>query len=142
MWFSKCIFKCKKKEKEMNSVLIVEDNKDMQFLLSNILKEAGIKTVIAENAPTALQEIEKIIPDLVLLDIQLPGMNGFEILEKIKQKYEDIYTIMITAYSSIASRARAMALGANDYISKPFNNDELIFKIRNGLEKSSSRVVS
>ena len=120
----------------MGSVLIVEDNKDMQFLLSHILNGIGISTIIAGNAYAALQEIEKAIPDLVLLDIRLPGMDGLEALKKIKQKYKDIQTIMITAYSSIASRAEALELGANDYITKPFNNDELIFRIKEGLKKS------
>lgn len=120
----------------MGFVLIVEDNKDMQFLLSHILNGIGISTIIAGNAYAALQEMEKVIPDLVLLDIRLPGMNGLEALKKIKQRYKDIQTIMITAYSSIASRAKALELGANDYITKPFNNDELIFKIREGLKRS------
>ena len=120
----------------MGSVLIVEDNKDMQFLLSHILNGIGISTIITGNAYAALQEIEKSIPDLVLMDIRLPGMDGLEALKRIKQKYKDIQTIMITAYSSIANRAKALELGANDYITKPFNNDELIFKIREGLNKS------
>jgi len=120
----------------MDSVLIVEDNKDMQFLLSHILNGIGISTVIAGNAYAAMQEIEKSIPDLVLLDIRLPGMGGLEALKRIKQKYKDIQTIMITAYSSIANRSKALELGANDYITKPFNNDELIFKIREGLNRN------
>lgn len=121
----------------MSSVLIVEDNKDMQFLLSHIVNGMGISTIVASNAYIALQEIENAIPDLILLDIRLPGMmDGFEVLDKIKQKYKNIHTIMITAYSSIASRVRALEVGANDYITKPFNNDELIFKIREGLKRS------
>ncbi len=120
----------------MDSVLIVEDNKDMQFLLSHILNGIGISTIIAGNAYTAMQELEKSIPDLVLLDIRLPGMDGLEALKRIKQKYKDIQTIMITAYSSIANRSKALELGANDYITKPFNNDELIFKIREGLNRN------
>ena len=120
----------------MDSVLIVEDNKDMQFLLSHILNGIGISTIIAGNAYTAMQELEKSIPDLVLLDIRLPGMDGLEALKRIKQKYKDIQTIMITAYSSIANRSKALELGANDYITKPFNNDELISKIREGLNRN------
>ena len=96
----------------------------------------AISTIIAGNAYTALQELEKAIPDLVLMDIRLPGMDGLEALKRIKKKYKDIQTIMITAYSSIANRAKALELGANDYMTKPFNNDELIFKIREGLKRN------
>jgi len=123
----------------MGSVLIVEDNKDMQFLLSNILNGIGISTIITGSAYAALQELEKAIPDLVLLDIRLPEMDGLEALKRIKQKSKDIQTIMITAYSSITNRTRAFELGANDYITKPFNNDELIFKIREGLNRSPKK---
>jgi len=123
----------------MDSVLIVEDNKDMQFLLSNILNGIGISTIITGSAYAALQELEKAIPDLVLLDIRLPEMDGLEALKRIKQKSKDIQTIMITAYSSITNRTRAFELGANDYITKPFNNDELIFKIREGLNRSPKK---
>ena len=123
----------------MDSVLIVEDNKDMQFLLSNILNGIGISTIITGSAYAALQELEKAIPDLVLLDIHLPEMDGLEALKRIKQKSKDIQTIMITAYSSITNRTRAFELGANDYITKPFNNDELIFKIREGLNRSPKK---
>ncbi|MDO9576807.1 MAG: sigma-54 dependent transcriptional regulator [Candidatus Cloacimonadales bacterium] len=118
----------------MNTILIVEDNKDMSFLLTNILQEEGFDVNAVGNGMRALEEVKKAIPDLVLLDMRLPGMNGIEILEKFREIDSDLLVIMITAYADVKEAVHTMKLGAYDYITKPFNNEEMIFSIRKALQ--------
>ena len=121
----------------MERILIVEDNKDMQFLLSHILEEEGYKTSVAGNGKKALKKIEEITPNLVVLDVRMPKMDGFEVLEKVKKINPEIQIIMITAYGEIRDSVKAMKLGAYDYITKPFDNDEIIFTIKKALKNQS-----
>jgi DNA-binding NtrC family response regulator len=118
----------------MSSILIVEDNKDMNFLLTNILQEEGFSVVSVGNGVRAIQEVKKEVPDLVLLDMRLPGMNGIEILENFRKIDAEILVIMITAYADVKEAVHTMKLGAYDYITKPFDNDDLIFSIRKALQ--------
>ena len=118
----------------MESILIVEDNKDMQFLLSNILEERGYKTIIAGDGKRAIKEVEKGVPDLVLLDIKLPDMDGMQVLKKMRKINRDMLIIMITAYGNVKGAVQAMKLGVYDYITKPFNNEELILTIKKSLK--------
>ena len=121
----------------MERILIVEDNKDMQFLLSHILEEEGYKTSVAGSGIKALKEIKEITPNLVILDVRMPKMDGFEVLEKVKKINSEIQIIMITAFGEIKDSVKAMKLGAYDYITKPFDNDEIIFTIKKALKNMS-----
>ena len=121
----------------MESSLIVEDNKDMRFLLSHISKAEGYKTSVTGNGKKALKKIEEITPNLVVLDVRMPKMDGFEVLEKVKKINPEIQIIMITAYGGIRDSVKAMKLGAYDYITKPFDNDEIIFTIKKALKNQS-----
>ena len=118
----------------MDKILIVDDNTDMQFLLSNILREEGYEIFSAGNGLRAIQEAERHRPDLVLLDIRLPGMNGLEVLEKLKKIDSELLVIMITAFGDVKSAVTAMKNGAYDYITKPFDNDELVLNIKKALK--------
>ena len=101
--------------------------------------EADYKVAAFSDAETAIDAMGKNTPDLVLLDIGLPGMNGIEALEKIKSLYPDILVIMITAYEDINTVISAMKLGAYDYVVKPIHMDGLEVTIRNALENISLR---
>lgn len=116
----------------MKSILIVDDNQDMRFLLENILVIHGYNVDTVDDGERAVKYLEDVVPDLVLLDIRLPKLNGIEVLKKIKEKDENIKVILLTAYSNIASRNKSIEFGANDYITKPFDNDELLVRI-NGI---------
>ena len=116
------------------TILIVDDNKKMQLLLYNSLKEQGYGIITASDGLEALKEVEKYIPDLVLLDMRLPGMNGIQVLKKMREIDEDLIIIMITAYGDIKSSVTAMKSGAYDYITKPFNYDELSIIIKKALK--------
>ena len=113
----------------MAKILIVEDNRDMQFLLSRILKNEGHETKVAGEGRRALKEIKGLPPNLVLLDIRLPDMDGMAVLEEMKKLRNDLIIIMLTAYGDIKGAVQAMKLGAFEYITKPFDNDELLLTI-------------
>src|SRR3989338_3246000 len=121
----------------MEKILIVEDNKDMQFNLSSVLKDAGFEAVVAGDGKRTLKEVEKSSPNLVLLDIKLPDMDGISILEEIKKNDKDVVVIMLTAYGDVKGAVRAMKLGAFDYVAKPFDNEELILIVKKALQTQS-----
>ena len=102
-------------------VLIVDDEDDVRLFLQDFLLERDLMVDTAENGEKALQKIEKNRPDMVLLDIMMPGMDGLQCLEKIKKFDSKIVVIMITAFKDEARINRAKQLGAADYIVKPFS---------------------
>lgn len=121
-------------DENIYNILIVDDNRDMQFILSNILRDEGYRVTVAGTGSKAIQVVQQDTPDLVLLDIRLPGVDGIQVLGKIKEIYKDVVVIMLTAYGDIKGAVNAMKLGAYDYITKPFNNDDLILVIKRALE--------
>jgi two-component system response regulator AtoC len=120
----------------MNRILIVDDEKDMRWLLNNILKEDGYTTYEAEDGEEAMNCFKKNSPpDLILLDLRIPGeMDGIDLLKKIKELRPEIQVIILTAYGNIQSAVEATKLGAYDYLTKPFENDRLRLTIKRALE--------
>ncbi|MBC8384417.1 MAG: sigma-54-dependent Fis family transcriptional regulator [Candidatus Cloacimonetes bacterium] len=118
----------------MESILIVDDNKDLQFLLSGILTKKGYKTIIANNGFEAIKLVNKSIPNLVLLDLKLPEMDGIEVLQELMKIDKELLVIMITAYGDVSHSVKAMKLGAYDYITKPLDYEEIIITIRKALK--------
>jgi len=118
----------------METILIVDDNRDMQFTLSNILKDQGYETICAPDGERAIKEVKKKSPNLALLDIKLPGMDGMKILEEMKQIDKNLIIIMLTAFGDVKDAVRAMRLGAFDYITKPFDNEEIVLIIKKALQ--------
>jgi DNA-binding NtrC family response regulator len=119
-----------------NKLLVVDDEHLIRWSLEQNLKKQGYEVVTAGSGEDALRLVREEQPDLVLLDIQLPGISGIEVLEKIKEHDEDIVVIMVTANSALENAVSAMRLGATDYISKPFNLDELSIVVKKALETS------
>ncbi len=117
----------------MASILIIEDDLKVQRLISNILEEEGYKTTGVGDGIKAIQEVKKSLPDLVLLDIGLPDIDGITVLKNIKEIKKDIIVIIVSGYKSIDQAVQAMKLGAYDYVSKPFNNEELLLVIKKAL---------
>ena len=115
-------------------ILVVDDDKDLRFNLSSILKDEGYNVLAVEDGREALKAVQRNCPNLVLLDIRLPGMDGMKILEKLKRIYKDLIIIMLTAYSDVKDAVKAMKLGAFDYVTKPFDNVELILIVKNSLQ--------
>jgi len=117
----------------MKKILIVDDDKDLRFNLSCVLKEEGHEVIDASDGKQALEALAKGSPDLILLDIKLPGMDGVELLQEIKRKGSNLPIIMLTADSDVKIAVKAMKLGAYDYITKPFDDEELIIIIKKAL---------
>lgn len=118
----------------MDMILVVDDNQDTCLILSDILGSEGYRVVTANDVKTAMKGFEREIPDLVLLDRKLPDMDGLKALEEMRRSNKDLAVIMLTAYGDVKSAVMAMKLGALDYITKPFDEEELNLIIRKALE--------
>lgn len=115
-------------------ILVVDDEKAILNLLTEMLKDEGFIVSSAENGYEALKQIEKEEPDLVLLDIYLPGINGIETLQEIKKINKSIPVIIISSYGNIDNAVYATKLGAYDFIEKPLSIDKTLVAIKNALE--------
>jgi len=113
----------------MKKVLIVEDEKSLATVISDSLKNEGFETVITHRGDEAIDCFYKEKPDLILLDINLPGMNGWEICKKLKA-LSQVTIIMVTARDSEFDEIKGLELGADDYITKPFTPKLLIIKLK------------
>lgn len=118
-------------------ILLVDDDDSLRDMLSIVLKKEGYDVVSLENAMLALKILKKRSFDLIISDIKMPGISGIKLLSKIKSINNEIPIIMITAYASTNDAVEAMKLGAEDYITKPFNLDELKIIINKALYKKN-----
>ena len=122
-------------------ILVIEDEKDIQELISFNLEKEGYTVMIADNAEKGLDLMRKTLPDLVLLDMMLPGIDGFEALRRIKADRAlcQCSVFMVTARSEDADIVAGFELGADDYVTKPFSPKVLIARIRSRLRDGSSK---
>ena len=116
-------------------ILVVDDELSMREFLSILLEREGYKVETAGNAEDGLRLMDSCFFDVVLSDIQMPGLNGIQLLERIKQVSPETSVLMITAFSAAEQAVEAMKLGAYDYISKPFKIEEIKQLVKNALEK-------
>jgi len=118
-------------------ILIIEDEANIRLALEYNLRLDGFEVHLAQDGPTGLKMVEKIKPELVLLDWMMPQMDGLEVLSELKHndKTEDIVVFMLTAKGTIGDMDRAFAIGADDYITKPFDPKRLGQNIANKLGK-------
>jgi two-component system response regulator PilR (NtrC family) len=120
-------------------LLVVDDERSMRELLSIVLRREGYDVTLAENGRAAIDHLERGRFDLLISDIKMPDMTGVDVLRAAKRLDPDILGIMITAFASADTAIEAMRLGAHDYLSKPFDVDELKMKVRNALEQRALR---
>jgi len=118
-------------------ILVVDDEEIVLKSCRKILEGGGHEVFCALSGQEAFDYLEKEPIDLVITDIKMPGMDGMEVLERVKEKYPDILVIMITGYSTVQSAVQAMKLGAFDYIPKPFTPDEVLVVVEKAMEKKS-----
>lgn len=118
----------------MATVLIVDDEKNYPLVLSAVLEDEGFKTLISHNAYEAIEILRNNDIDLVLTDMKMPGMDGIELLERIKGHNTDQQVIMMTAHGTVDKAVEAMQKGAFNYILKPFENTRLILYINKALD--------
>jgi two-component system cell cycle response regulator DivK len=113
-------------------ILVVEDQEDNRRILRDLLGNAGYELVEAESGEEALTAVETKRPDLILMDIQLPVMDGYEATRRIRSKPElrSIPIIAVTSYALAGDEAKALAIGCNAYIAKPFSPRALLAKVQ------------
>jgi len=113
------------------TVLLVEDDEAISSATQLALEMEGYQVRCAYNGVDGLKALEAFKPNVVLLDVMMPRLNGYEVLERIRQQeeYKDIRVIMLTARGQEADRSRSMEMGADGYMVKPFNENELFAKI-------------
>lgn len=118
-------------------ILVVEDQEDNRQILRDLLSTADIEITEAENGEQALAAVAKQRPDLILMDIQLPVMDGYEATRQIKGNpaTKDIPIIVVTSYALSGDEARAREAGCDDYVTKPYSPRALLAKIREYLPK-------
>jgi len=127
--------KDQRKAPQKATILVIDDEKAMRDSCYQVLSKDGYATETAENGQSGLQKIREVRPDLVLIDLKMPGMGGMELLEKIGQIDPDIISIVITGYATIESAVEAMKRNAYDFLPKPFTPDQLRIVIKRGLER-------
>ncbi len=123
-----------------NYILIVEDDNDISQMLKELLEQNGYETAQAFSGTEALFYIEKELPMALILDLMLPGMNGEQLLAKIKQEHPGVAVIISSAKEDIKTRVELLRAGADDYIVKPFDVDELLARLEAVLRRSGKSV--
>ncbi|MBB3142079.1 response regulator transcription factor [Halomonas organivorans] len=116
----------------MTKVLVVDDEPNIVLSLEFLMQEAGFEVMTAEDGETALARVADEPPDLVLLDISLPGIGGFDVLERLRADpaLARLPIIMLTAHGREVEREKGLALGADDYVTKPFSTRTLVDKVK------------
>ena len=116
-------------------ILIVDDEERIRSLVASYLKSDGFEVVEAENGREAVAEVGRRRPDLVIMDVRMPGMDGFEALAEIR-KTSDVYVIMLTARAEETDRIVGLSVGADDYVTKPFSPRELVARVKAVLRRA------
>jgi len=119
------------------TILIIEDEEDIAALLAHHMRGAGFNVMVAYTGAAAFKEIEKQLPDLILLDLMLPDMDGTEVCKILKQKEntKHIPMVMVTAKAEEVDRIVGLELGADDYVVKPFSTRELVLRVKGILKR-------
>jgi two-component system NtrC family response regulator len=118
----------------METILIVDDEKNYTLILSAVLSDEGFETLTANTAAEALERLRENEVDLVLTDMKMPGMDGMDLLEKVKEKDPDLPVIMMTAHGTVDKAVEAMRKGAYTYLQKPFDNKRLVIYASKAIE--------
>ena len=123
----------------VHTILIVEDDDDLRQYLKDVLLDTGYSIKDVKDGVAALKEIRKTEPDLVILDLGLPVMGGESVCTEAKKLFPDLPIIILTAKGATADVVKGLNLGADDYVPKPFETDELVARIRARLRDSNSQ---
>ena len=122
-------------ENKKNHILIVDDDDRIRNLLKDYLSENSYIVSTAENAAQAKEKLEYLKFDIIILDVMMPGQNGYEFTKEVKKKIK-VPIILLTAKGEVESRIKGLELGADDYIGKPFEPKELLLRIKNIINKN------
>ena len=120
----------------MHKILIIEDHETLGYVLVEYLKMHGFDPILETSAESGLKKIVKEVPHLCLLDVSLPGMDGFEMAKKIRQLHKDMPIIFLTARGLKVDKIKGLMLQADDYLVKPVDEEELVLRIRGVLRRA------
>jgi len=118
-------------------ILVVDDEEMVRNLLQRTLQEADYDVITAANGQEALDKVSQFNISLLLLDIKMPGLDGFQVLDRIRQR-SDIPVIMLTAVKEVTTVRGSFNLGADDYVTKPFSKRELLLRIQTKLRRAQT----
>ena len=118
-------------------ILVIDDDPSLRRVLEYNLEEDGYEVSVAASGGEGLQAFDELSPALVITDLKMPGIDGFQVLREIKERSPETLVMIITAFGAVETAVEAMKLGAYDYITKPFNRDELKLVVRKALQVTS-----
>ncbi|HUP87475.1 MAG TPA: response regulator transcription factor [Acidimicrobiales bacterium] len=126
-------------------VLVVDDEENITFLLDSALRHFGFDVQVATNGRDALKAVPTFNPDVVLLDVMLPDLDGFEIMRRLRNDGEKVPVLFLTARDAVDDKVRGLTLGGDDYVTKPFSLEEVVARIqvilrRQGVAQAQSRL--
>lgn len=127
--------------RETETILVVDDDQHLRTILKHVLEQGGFQVELAEDGRQALACLQQELPDLVLLDVMMPGLDGFDVLRELRGRFRTHHlpVIMLTAKGETPQKVRGLEQGANDYLCKPFVPEELVLRVRNMLQLSRSQ---
>lgn len=120
-------------------ILIIDDEVPLRTALRAYLEREGYAVSAVQDGSSALKEVKKFEPDLIILDIMLPGMNGIEVLQRLRQ-FSNVYVLMLTAKADETDKIIGLGVGADDYMTKPFSPRELVARVQAVLRRARSQV--
>ena len=121
---------------QQTKILIVDDEAGVRELLKDALKLAGFDTHVANDGMSALTALRSFIPDIMIIDINMPLMDGFELVERLRKNGNDVPVLMLSARADRVDVTRGLTLGADDYVVKPFGLEELVLRLKAILRRS------
>lgn len=121
----------------MKKILVVDDEKPISDIMKFNLTKEGYEVYVAADGEEALQKVDEVHPDLILLDLMLPKMDGLEVARQVRKNY-DMPIIMVTAKDSELDKVLGLELGADDYVTKPFSNRELVARVKANLRRQGA----
>jgi len=124
--------------KQMPHILLVDDEMALRESLTYTLQREGFTVSTAENGQAAIKQFHKHVPDIILLDLMLPEVDGMEVCWRIRA-FSDVPIVMLTAKDQDIDKVRGLEAGADDYVTKPFNTRELVARIRAALRRRSAK---
>ena len=123
----------------MSRILLIEDNRDLAFGLRNNLEIEGYEVETAEDGMAGLKTFAKVNPDLVILDLMLPELDGFRVLRSLRQDGHATPVLLLTAKGEEADKVRGLRMGADDYVTKPYAFSELLARVQALLRRSAMK---
>src|SRR3954451_5654727 len=120
---------------QSTTILVVDDEPPILDLIASYLRADGFAVHTAKDGPAALAQARAVHPDLIVLDVMLPGMDGMEVCRRVQQEF-DVYVLMLTARAEEIDKIVGLSVGADDYLTKPFSPRELVVRVKTILRRS------